>query len=184
MPRASCTTTTRCKMPERHILCAPSNASSDDLAVLRAPRPLHSSLPGLTRQSIHLLPKMMDARVMWAFTPVFDGLCPRMTIEQAVSSTHASSLSRGIKFGVAGISNRRRSDFARLIGLFSARCKVHARGAYLQRSTEAGQMGNVSPQFWPARRCRFESVCCGKSTDSCLLRTLRYPGGHMHGGLQ
>jgi len=37
------------------------------------------SLPGLTRQSI-ILQKMMDARINRAFTPVFDGLCPGMTI--------------------------------------------------------------------------------------------------------
>jgi hypothetical protein len=37
-----------------------------------------SSLPGLTRQSI-LLRKKMDAWVTRAFTPVFDGLCPRVT---------------------------------------------------------------------------------------------------------
>jgi len=36
------------------------------------------SLPGLTRQSI-LFRRAMDARVIRAFTPVFDGLCPRMT---------------------------------------------------------------------------------------------------------
>jgi len=29
--------------------------------------------------AIHLLRRMMDARVIKAFTPVFYGLCPRMT---------------------------------------------------------------------------------------------------------
>jgi hypothetical protein len=40
------------------------------------------------KAGIHLLRKAMDRRVIRAFTPVFDGLCPAMTIFDDSFVTH------------------------------------------------------------------------------------------------
>jgi hypothetical protein len=40
---------------------------------------IHFSVIAGLDPAIHLLAKKMDPRVIRAFTPVFDGLCPRVT---------------------------------------------------------------------------------------------------------